>query len=266
MSIKETIQYGAAELKRVYNRNLGMALGISIGVHLLLIGMYVVGLNIGKSDEDSKRSGINRTKLITIAPPPPTENVPPPPPPPMIPPQLMTGSGDGGGVASRAGNPVPVPDAVIAPDVKDFATTTDIAVATPEGGTGGGFGAGDDGAGLGTPVTIDAPVDIKAPEKDPSPDEFLPVESMPDFSMEDLLAKIKYPEIARKNNIEGKVQVQVLVDKTGRVKDFKIVQSDNSIFDNAAKEAVQKTVFKPAIQNGQPVTCWIAFPIEFVLR
>jgi protein TonB len=264
MSISEALRYGATELKGVYNRNLGLALGISVGIHLALIGLYIFSLNIGKADSDGKAAPVAKIKLTTLAPP-PVEDATPPPPPPMVPPQLQTGGGGGGGVASRAGTPVAVPDALIAPDVKEFAATTEIAVATPEGGDGTGFGPKTDGEGLGGPIAINEPVQVKNVEKLPEMDEFIAVEEEPKWDPSELQRRIKYPEIARRNNIEGTVVVRALVDKNGRVVKTAVDRSDNKVLENAAIDAVTATPFTPAIQNKVPVAIWIAIPVTFRL-
>jgi protein TonB len=265
MSIPEALRYGAAELKKVYNRNLGMALGISVGLHLALIGLYIFGLNIGKADSEGKAAPVSKVKLTTLAPP-PVEDATPPPPPPMIPPQLQTGGGGGGGVASRAGTPVAVPDALIAPDVKEFAPTEEIAVATPEGGDGTGFGPKTDGEGLGGPINVDKPVQVKDVEKLPDMDEFVAVEEEPKWDQGELQRRIKYPEIARRNNIEGTVIVRALVDKNGRVVKTNIDKSDNQVLSDAAVDAVKATPFTPAIQNKMPVSVWVQIPVNFRLN
>ena len=265
MSIPEALRYGATELKGVYNRNLGMALGISVGLHLALIGLYVFGLNIGKADSEGKAAPVAKIKLTTLAPP-PVEDATPPPPPPMIPPQLQTGGGGGGGVASRAGTPVAVPDALMAPDVKDFATTAEVSVATPEGGDGSGFGPKTDGDGLGGPINVDKPVEVKNVEKLPEMDEFVAVEEMPKWDNAELQRRIKYPEIARRNNIEGLVIVRALVDKYGKVVQTHIDKSDNQVLSDAAVDAVKSTPFTPAIQNGNSVPVWVQIPVNFRLN
>jgi protein TonB len=264
MSIPEALRYGAAELKKVYNRNLGMALGISVGIHLALIGLYIFGLNIGKADSEGKAAPVSKVKLTTLAPP-PVEDATPPPPPPMIPPQLQTGGG-GGGVASRAGTPVAVPDALLDPQVQDFATTAEIPVATPEGGDGTGFGPKTDGDGLGDPINVDKPVQVKDVEKLPDMDEFVAVEEMPKWDQGELQRRIKYPEIARRNNIEGTVVVRALVDKHGSVVQTHIDKSDNQVLSDAAIDAVKATPFTPAIQNGTSVPVWVQIPVTFRLN
>lgn len=258
MSVTEALRYGATELKAVYNRNLGVALAISIGFHLVLIGLYMFSVTIGKAG-GSKSAPIAKMKLSNLAPPPVAENTPPPPPP-MVPPELQTGGS--GGVAARAGTPIAVPDALISPDVKDFAKMTDVAVATPEGGDGTGFKSTD-----GTvPVTIDGPVEVKEKEKIPEPDEFIPVEEEAACDMAELQRRVKYPEIARRNGIEGTVQVRALVDKNGRVSRTIVEQSDNKALEDAAVEAVKATPFKPAIQNKNPVVMWVTIPVRFALN
>ncbi len=265
MSIPETIRYGATELKRIYNRNLGVALGISVGFHLALIGLYIFSLTVGKADSD-KVAPVAKIKLTSIAPPPAQENVPPPPPPPMVPPQLQTSSGAGGGVASRAGTPVAVPDALLAPDVKEFAATNEISVATPEGGDGTGFGNDPNGTGLGGPIDIDQPVQVKEVEELPSMDDFVEMEEEPKYSREELQRNLKYPEVARRNGIEGVVMVRALIDKKGAVANTAIDKSDNKVLEEEAIKAIKRTNFSPAIQNKMPVAVWIQIPVVFRMQ
>ncbi len=263
MSIPETLRYGAIELKRLYNRNLGLALAISVGFHLALIGLYMFSLNIGKADSSGKAAPVAKIKLTAVAPPPTEENVPPPPPPPMVPPQLQTSSGGGGGVASRAGTPVAVPDALLAPDVKEFASTAEISVATPEGGDGTGFGNDPNGTGLGGPIDLGEGVKIKEVEKLPDLDDFVSVEVEPKYDASELQRNVKYPEIARRNGIEGTVVVRALVDKSGAVIRTVIDNSDNKTLEEEAVRAVKRTTFTPAIQNKMPVAVWVQIPVVF---
>ena len=265
MSIQEKVRYGAAELKAVYNRNLGRAFAIALGLHALLIALYFGGLRMAEAGSESdKKLGINKTKLINIAPPPEPPQAAPPPPPPMIPPELMSGGGDGGGVAARAGNPIPVPDAVIAPDVQDFATTAEISVADADGGTGGGFGPSDGDVGLGT-VDLPAEVDVKNTEAEPAPDEFIPLAQEPNTDMADLQKRVIYPEIAKKNGIEGRISVRVLVDERGKPVKYIIDHSDNKMLEDAAVKAVMASEFTPGIQNDVAVKAWVSVPVVFKL-
>lgn len=67
---------------------------------------------------------------------------------------------------------------------------------------------------------------------------------------------LKYPEEALKDSIEGRVVVQFVVEKTGKVGEVKIVRSPNPIFDQAAIDVV-KTLpdFIPGKKEGKPADC-----------
>lgn len=108
-------------------------------------------------------------------------------------------------------------------------------------------------------------VDIPLEEYLPAPDEFVAVEEQPV-----LLQKVQpeYPEIARKAGIEGSVWVKVLVDKNGKVRDAIILKESgaNAGFEEAALEAAKQGVWKPAMQNKQPVALWVAYEVKFQLK
>jgi protein TonB len=132
-----------------------------------------------------------------------------------------------------------------------------------EGGTGGGFGPSDGGEGLGT-VNIDQPVNITA-EAEPDPDDFIPDATEPSVDWVALQKKTVYPEIARKNGIEGKVVVRALIDKTGKPSKYRIDYSDNKLLDANAVDAVMSMQFTPGVQNGVPIPCWVSVPVVFQL-
>ncbi len=77
-----------------------------------------------------------------------------------------------------------------------------------------------------------------------------------------------YPELAKRAGLEGVVWVQVLVDKTGKVRDVKIGKASgaNAGFEQAAIDAAWKCKFSPAIQNGRPIAVWASFPFRFTLK
>lgn len=77
---------------------------------------------------------------------------------------------------------------------------------------------------------------------------------------------LKYPEEALKDSIEGRVVVQFVVEKTGKVGEVKIIRSPNPIFDQAAIDVV-KTLpdFIPGKKEGKPADCYFTLPIRFKL-
>ncbi len=78
----------------------------------------------------------------------------------------------------------------------------------------------------------------------------------------------KYPEMARKAEIEGKVYVEVLIDTRGKVRDARIIRDSgaNAGFEEAALEAAWKGEWRPAMQNKQPVAVRVSYPVVFKLK
>lgn len=73
-----------------------------------------------------------------------------------------------------------------------------------------------------------------------------------------------YPEKARKERIEGKVSLRLLVNVDGSVSDVSVLEGPK-IFRQAAIDAISQSQFKPAEHNGKVVPVWIVMPIEFSL-
>jgi protein TonB len=243
--------YGAFEMKEFIRKSTIKSFIVTMAILLLLLLTYIVTKVVSKATFKSA-APITRMKLENLPPPPTTDAPPPPPPPPT---EIYTGP------AARAGTPVPVPDAEITPDMKDFATTKDIDRASAEGGN------GLDNGGFSSNIQVDQPIDVKK-EEEPSPDDFIAVEKEPEPNYALLKKNTQYPEMARRAQIEGKVIVRVLVGKDGRPKPgkIKIEDTSNEMFNQAAIDAVMKTPFTPAIQNGQPIEVWVTVPMNFQLR
>ncbi len=78
---------------------------------------------------------------------------------------------------------------------------------------------------------------------------------------------LKYPEIARKAGIEGRVTVHVLVSEKGIVIKTKILQSlGHTGCDQAAVHAIKNVRWNPAMQRDKPVKVWVAIPVIFRLK
>ena len=99
---------------------------------------------------------------------------------------------------------------------------------------------------------------------------FRSVEQMPQFPggeaalMKYIQSHLKYPEKAARNNIEGKVIVQMVIDQTGQVGEVKILRSVDKDLDKEAIRVI-KTLpkFKPGRQNGKAVSVWYTLPVTF---
>jgi TonB family protein len=263
MSITRSLRYGAAELKRLYNRNLAFALVISVAVHLVLICLYLITTPAGAVDDPGRPVVDYRFKILN----PPAR--PDQPKPPLVTPPVDPGIV--GPDISRGGNEVSgdaivVPDAMVDDSIK-FATSDHLGSASTQPGDGPGFGGGSDSGGTGSRLAVTlSPASIEKEQEIPEEPDFVAYEEEPQFDMNELHDLVKYPELARKNRIEGRVTVQVFVDKMGRPAKVRIAQSSNKLFDGAALEAVQKTRFTPAIQNKTPIGVWVTIPIVFTLE
>jgi protein TonB len=66
--------------------------------------------------------------------------------------------------------------------------------------------------------------------------------------------------------MEGKVICQAVIGTDGTVKDVTILRSSNSLFDQAAIQAVRKWKYKPASQNGRPVSVYFTVVVDFELN
>lgn len=98
------------------------------------------------------------------------------------------------------------------------------------------------------------------------------VEKMPQFLGGDvallnyLSQNIHYPEIAKKNNVQGKVILRFVVSSTGKVEKVEVVRGVSAELDNEAIRVV-KTLpdFTPGEQKGKRVAVWYTLPITFKL-
>lgn len=245
--------YGAVEVKSLINKYTIRGFEITIGIFALILLLYWSFETI--TSMEGKKLKMAPMVKLTLDKLPPDQSAEELPPPPT---QTIVNTGP----AARAGTPVPVPDAEITDDLKEFASIDELSRASAEGGDGvdlGGFASG---------IDFDAKQEVKVEvrEKEPGVDEFIPVEKEPYIDLGDLQKKIVYPEIARRAGIEGKVTIRVLVEKDGRPKRYRIESSDNEALNDAAVKAVMASVFTPAIQNDRPVTCWVTLPVVFRLR
>lgn len=97
---------------------------------------------------------------------------------------------------------------------------------------------------------------------------FVAVEEMPEIigGLAFILSKIKYPEIAKRAGIQGKVYVLAFIDENGNVANAKIIKGIGAGCDEAALNAVKQTKFTPGRQKGKPVKVQVSIPIVFKLQ
>ena len=73
-----------------------------------------------------------------------------------------------------------------------------------------------------------------------------------------------YPSLARRQGVEGRVVLDVLVTPEGKVRSLKLRQSSGSTaLDEAAQAAVREWRFVPARRGDTPVEAWVGVPVAF---
>ncbi len=110
-------------------------------------------------------------------------------------------------------------------------------------------------------------------EEDEEPAIVIFAEKMPEFPggkktlLKFIARNIKYPVLAKENNIQGRVFVRFLVTHKGNIKQATVLRSVHSTLDKEALRIVKSFPrWKAGIQNGKPVNVWLTLPITFQLN
>lgn len=120
------------------------------------------------------------------------------------------------------------------------------------------------------PVITDIGREAEVEKEEPI---FFVVEEMPEFPGGELALRryianaIKYPVIAQENGVEGKVYVNFVVGKDGRVSNARVIRSVDPSLDKEALRVINSLPpWKPGKQQGEPVRVSFSVPISFVLQ
>lgn len=82
-----------------------------------------------------------------------------------------------------------------------------------------------------------------------------------------IYSQLKYPRIAKQNNLEGRVVVSFVVNSTGNVTDIKTLRDIGGGCGLAVEEVLaQLPKWSPGKQNGRPVHVQYTIPIKFTLE
>jgi protein TonB len=178
----------------------------------------------------------------------PNEQAPPPPPPPPPPTDV---------VQQQKYVPPVVVDSIRPEDVKQLMTADQAQTEVKNTEV----------------VEVQQQVKEEVQEAEPEQQPFVVVEEMPMFPGGDpaLLAYIsehtQYPEIAKENNIQGKVIVRFCVTPKGGVSQVSVLKGVDPELDKEAIRVVNTLpTFKPGKQGGKPVPVWYMVPIAFTLK
>jgi protein TonB len=231
-------RYGGIELKKNYQKYWMVAFSIATAIHVGLVGSYYLVQLLTQEEEPVRM--VRMVKYSDLGPPPSMTSANTPPPISVSAPTAKP----------TVGAPVPVPDAEVSPE-QTIATQTEMSQqAAPVS-----EGLGDDAGGV--QIEQDIRIDEDAP-----PADFVPVEKEPA-----VIKKVepKYPDLAMRAGLEGKVWVKIWVDKEGKPKQAVVLKSDAEIFNQPAVDAAMQFLFTPAYMNNGPVAVWVSVPFRFKL-
>ncbi|MBK8803428.1 MAG: energy transducer TonB [Fibrobacteres bacterium] len=199
----------------------------TVGVFLALWGV-VFSLAV------TLRDVVPLDEMVTLVdvkeePPPPPPPALPPPAPKEIPPPVKT-------PPDPDQKPPETPD----PPPPQFGIPSDGTSAN------GGFAVA-----TGNSLMVKADTTVK---KAPPPLAAAPVQSNFDVQVSRAVEP-NYPEWALDQGVEAVVDVMVTLDEQGKVAEVKFLRSGGKDFDNAVRQAVYATAFKPLIELGRAVSC-----------
>ncbi len=248
--------YGAYELRKENPRTTNRALLFAIVGFVFVLALPTI-INkikgfIPKADEKVKVTD------VVLMPPPPIDQTKPPPPPPKEPPKPKV-------------DQVKFPPPIVKPDnevrEKDPPTEKQLEVVDP--------GQKEQKGDPNQAVRIDEPVgnaDVAAVTEGDGNAIFTAVEINPNppGGMEKFYAylgkKIQYPNLARENNVQGRVTLQFVVEKDGSFTDIKILRDPGSgLGDEAVRVLKSAPRWSPGIQNGKPVRVQFTIPVNFTM-
>ncbi|OYV86378.1 MAG: hypothetical protein B7Z63_04115, partial [Ignavibacteriae bacterium 37-53-5] len=224
--------YGAPVLKRLAQKYTGVGLAIAIAVHFAGVGAYWGAQYLNREDDNAPM--VRVLKYSELGPPPSITNQ-------QALPQVAVSTPM---AKPNVGIPVPVPDAEVSPE-QTIATQQELSkIAGPMT-----QGSGGDSVGV-------SMGNFKVPDDGPPPD-FVPVEKEPQIIKQVIP---KYPELAQRAGIEGRVIVKIWVDKDGKPHKAIVMKSDAEIFNQPSIDAAMQYRFTPAIMNKGPVAVWVVIP------
>jgi periplasmic protein TonB len=238
-------EYGAYSLRKRYKRN--VSLSLLVGVIIFCIAVITPYLNAKAVENRAKKAERQvEIKLENLNQ--PNEQVAPPPPPPPPPSEAVQ--------QNRYVPPVVV-DSVKPEDVKQLMTADQAQVEVKNA------------------EVVEEVQEVKeeVKQEEPEVEPFIVVEEPPMFpggeaALQKYIAEhIQYPEVAKENNVQGKVIVRFCVTSKGGVDKVSILKSVDPELDKEAIRVVQTLPpFKPGKQGGKPVPVWYMVPINFTLK
>lgn len=242
---KRNKEYGAYSLRKKYNRNL--ILGLIIGVIILGTAIIAPYLN-AKALENRQKRAERQVEIQMENIDQPQDNFEPPPPPPPPPAETVQ--------QVKYVAPVVV-DSIKPEEMNQQLMTADEAQVEVQN----------------EDVSVVEEVQEEVKEEEAPVEVFVVVEEMPSFPggdtelMKFIYANIQYPEIAKENNIQGRVILRFCVTYKGGVDQVTVLKGVDPSLDNEAVRVIKMLPpWKPGKQGGKPVNVWYSVPVTFQLK
>ena len=254
--------YGAYELRALYQRHVTRALVIATAILALILAFPLLAQLMKKVvPATTKRPFITELISVDTHVDPPAIITPPPAAtkPPTTPPQLPTIKNV---MLVVAKDQAVTPEDKVPDQVELLTTQSGVLTKT-----------GDPNAVAAIPADLPVGKDKGIVPEVSTPYKF--VEQMPELpsgggQLAIVLAiqrAVRYPAIALRNQVEGRVYVSFTVDSKGEVTDVKIVKGLGSGIDEETIRAI-KTLprFIPGKQNGREVSVSFTVPVTFKIQ
>ena len=233
-------------------------LGVSLGVHGLLLAFLALRPPLSEQLEKPLE-----LVMFEVAPPPPP---PPPPPEPeqpkAKPPPIKVARAEIPKPPPTDEPPPPPPPNDAPPPEQPQKPVLVVGISMSSTTTAGSFAAAVGNTLYGkTEKKAADPSEVKAY----SAPRYMPihqVDSEPSVASE---VKVPYPEEARRSGVEGTVVLSITIDTEGTVVVAKILSGPGYGLNEAARDAIKKFKFKPAIKGGEAVSTELKYSYTFVL-
>ena len=171
--------------------------------------------------------------------------------------------------AQKPQTPPPLTAPNQTPDVTPAATqpastatsdaTTTSGPGTVPGPVGVPWGTKDSVGPLDAPPALDTPAAPPAPER---------IYRVGEVRAPVLLRRVEpvYPPMFVRAHMAGKVALQCVIDKNGRVRDAKVIFATNAAFADAVLRALDGWRYTPASLHGDAVDCYLDLSVDFGVR
>lgn len=223
------------ESKPKKKKNAGQ-MAMSVGLHAVLIFGAVKATN---QAAETLSNVLKDTTMVFLAPP---KATPPPPPPQDV---IVSATPPPQGFQTVV-PPAEIPTEIPPVNLNERFDPKDFTGRGQEGGIGTGVVGG-----TGPVPTVNGEVFLAADIDDP-PTVLGSVQ-------------LRFPPVMQQAGISGVVDVQYVVDTTGHAEpsSFKIMKSTHKAFEEPAREAILKAVFKPGRSRGTAVRVLVQQKLKF---